>query len=42
MTKQEREILDIIASVLFGEILVKKESGKIVIIKKTESIKLSN
>ena len=40
MTDKEREILKIIESVLYGEVLIKKEAGKIVIIKKTVSIKL--
>ena len=41
MTKQERELLDIIAGVKYGEIVIKKEAGKIVVIKETKSIKLS-
>ena len=41
MTKQERELLDIIARVEYGEIIIKKEAFKIVVIKETKSIKLS-
>jgi hypothetical protein len=42
MTEQEKkEILDIIDGLSYGEIVIKKESGNIVVIKKTESIKLS-
>ena len=41
MTEQEKkEIIEIIDSLSYGEIVVKKEAGKIVHIKKTESIKL--
>ena len=42
MTKQEeKEIIEIIDNLSYGEIVVKKEAGKIVHIKKTESVKLS-
>ena len=41
MTKQERELLDIIAGIIYGEIVIKKEAGKIVVVKETKSIKLS-
>ena len=41
MTKQERELLDIIARVVYGEVIIKKEAGKIVVIKETKAIKLS-
>jgi hypothetical protein len=39
--EEEKSLIDIIKSVIFGEIVIKKESGKIVVVKKTESIKLS-
>ena len=42
MTEQEKkEIIAMIDNLLYGEILIKKEAGKVVVIKKTESIKLS-
>ena len=42
MTDQEKkEIIEIIDRVKFGEIIIKKEAGKIVLVKKTKSIKLS-
>lgn len=39
--KEKKEIIEIIDGLSYGEIIIKKEAGKIVIIKKTESIKLS-
>jgi hypothetical protein len=41
MSDQEKELLNIIKSLPYGEILVKKEAGKIVLVKRTETIKLS-
>ena len=42
MTEGEsKQLLFIIESLPYGEIVIKKESGKIVHIKRTESIKLS-
>jgi len=42
MTEQEKkELIEIIDGLVYGEILIKKEAGKVVAIKKTESIKLS-
>ena len=42
MTEQEKkEIIEIIDGLAYGEIVIKKEAGKVVVIKKTESIKLS-
>lgn len=38
---EEKQLLFIIKSLLYGEIVIKKESGKIVHIKRSESIKLS-
>lgn len=35
------EIIEIIDGVTYGEIVIKKEAGHIVVIKKIESIKLS-
>lgn len=37
---EARELIAIIDSVSYGEILIKKEAGHIVVIKKTKSIKL--
>ena len=42
MSEENKELLDIITNLQYGEIVIKKESGKIVVIKRTESIKLSN
>ncbi|MGB2808696.1 MAG: hypothetical protein WBC22_13210 [Sedimentisphaerales bacterium] len=42
MTKLEEKVLiELINDLRYGEIVIKKEAGKIVVIKKTESIKLS-
>jgi len=42
MTEQEKkEIIAMIDNLPYGEIVIKKEAGNIVVIKKTESIKLS-
>jgi len=41
MTPQEKELLEIINSLKYGEVIIKKEAGKIVVVKKTQSIKLS-
>jgi hypothetical protein len=41
MTDQEKEILAIVNNLQYGEIIIKKEGGKVVVVKKTESIKLS-
>jgi len=42
MTEQEKkEIIAMIDNLLYGEIVIKKEAGNIVVIKKTESVKLS-
>jgi len=41
MTNQEKELLDIVAGLRYGEIVIKKEGSKIVHIKRIESIKLS-
>ena len=38
---QDQELLNIIKSLSYGEILIKKEAGKIVLVKRTEAIKLS-
>jgi len=38
---EAKQLLFIIESLSYGEIVIKKESGKIVHIKRTESIKLS-
>ena len=37
-----KQLLFIIETLLYGEIVIKKESGRIVHIKRTESIKLDN
>ena len=43
MTDSEtKQLLFIIETLIYGEIVIKKESGKIVHIKRTESIKLDN
>ena len=43
MTQQEiRQIVEVVMSVSYGEIVIKKEAGKIVQVKKTESIKLDS
>jgi hypothetical protein len=41
MTDQDKELLEIVKSLKYGEIVIKKEGGKIVHVKRTESIKLS-
>ena len=41
MSDQDKELLEIVKGLKYGEIIIKKEGGKIVHIKRTESIKLS-
>jgi hypothetical protein len=41
MTEEELQLIPIIRALMYGEVVVKKEGGKIVVVKKTESIKLS-
>jgi hypothetical protein len=41
MSDQEKELLEIVKELKYGEIVIKKEGGKIVHVKRTESIKLS-
>ena len=41
MTKQEEELLEIIRNLRYGEVIIKKEGGRVVIVKETKSIKLS-
>lgn len=42
MTPEEsKAILDLIDSVLYGEVIIKKEAGRIVLVRKTSSIKLN-
>jgi len=40
MSDQDKELLEIVNDLKYGEIVIKKENGKIVHIKRTESIKL--
>ena len=41
MSETDKELLEIVNDLKYGEIVIKKEGGKIVHIKRTESIKLS-
>jgi len=42
MTEDERkQINSLIETLIYGELVIKKEGGKIVVVKRTESIKLS-
>jgi len=41
MTEQEKEIIALVNELQYGEIVIKKEAGKVVVVKRTESIKLS-
>ncbi len=38
---EKKELIDIVDGLMYGEIVIKKEAGKIVVIKETRSIKLS-
>jgi len=39
--KEKKEIIEILEDLVYGEVVIKKEAGKVVVVKKTESIKLS-
>ena len=39
--KEKKEIIEILEGLVYGEVVIKKEAGKVVVVKKTESIKLS-
>lgn len=39
--KEKKEIIEILENLVYGEVVIKKEAGKVVVVKKTESIKLS-
>ena len=42
IAKKYEELLRIIDTLEYGEIVIKKEAGKIVVVKETRSIKLPN
>lgn len=40
MTEEMKKLIELIAALMWGEIIIKKENGKIVLVRKTETIKL--